>query len=58
MQLYNMNIHQVMIFRLYTTYNKQKMIKIDNQKREKSQVTTNAQIILLRTEHRNASLSQ
>ena len=27
-----------MIFRLYTVYNKNEMIKIDNQTREKSQV--------------------
>ena len=33
-----MNICQVMIFKLYTVYNKHEMIKIDGQTREKSQV--------------------
>ena len=32
------NICQVMVFRLYTVYNKHQMIKIDNKKTEKSQV--------------------
>ena len=38
MQIYEINICQVMIFRLYTVYNKHEMIKIDNKSREKSQV--------------------
>ena len=37
MQLYEINIYQVMIFQLYTVYNKHEMIKIDRQTREKSQ---------------------
>ena len=36
MQLYEINICQVIIFRLYTVNNKQKMIKIDSQTKEKS----------------------
>ena len=38
MQFYEINIYLVMILRLYTAYNKQEMIKISNQTREKSQV--------------------
>ena len=38
MQFYEINIEKIMIFRLYTVYNKHEMIKIDNQTREKSQV--------------------
>ena len=38
MQFYEINIYQVMIFRVYTVYNKNEMIKIGNQTREKSQV--------------------
>ena len=38
MQFLNKNIYQVMIFRLYTVYNKHEIIKIDNQIREKLQV--------------------
>ena len=38
MQFYEINVCQVMIFRLYTAYDKHEMIKIDNQTREKSQV--------------------
>ena len=38
MQFCEINICQVMIFRLYTVYNKHEMIKIGNQTREKSQV--------------------
>ena len=38
MQFYEINIYQVMIFRLYTVYNKHEMIKIGNQTAEKSQV--------------------
>ena len=37
MQFYEINISQVMIFWLYTVYNKHEIIKIDNQTREKSQ---------------------
>ena len=37
MQFYEISIYQVIIFRLYTVYNKHKMMKIDNQIREKSQ---------------------
>ena len=37
MQFCLVNICQVMTFRLYTAYNKQDMIKIDSQTREKSQ---------------------
>ena len=40
MQFYEINICQVRIFRSYTVYNKQKIIKIGNQTREKSQVLT------------------
>ena len=38
MQLQEMNLWQVMIFRLYILYNKHKMIKIGTQNREISQV--------------------
>ena len=38
MQLHEMNLWQVMIFRLYFLYNKHKMIKIGTQNREISQV--------------------
>ena len=38
MQFYEMNICQVMIFRLLIVYNKHEMIKNDSQTREKSQV--------------------
>ena len=38
MQFYEKNIYQFIIFRLYTVYNKNVMIKIGNQTREKSQV--------------------
>ena len=38
MQFYEINICQVMIIRVHTVYNKQEMIKIDNQIREKFQV--------------------
>ena len=38
MQLYEINICQVMILILYTVYNKHEMIKIDNQTTEKSHV--------------------
>ena len=38
MQFYEINICQVMIFRLYTVYNKHEMIKMDNQTKEKSQI--------------------
>ena len=38
MKFYEMNICQVMIFRLYTVYNKYEVIKIGNQTREKLQV--------------------
>ena len=38
MQLHEMNLWQVMIFKLYILYNKHKMIKIGTQNREISQV--------------------
>ena len=38
MQFYDIYFFQVMIFRLYTVYNKHEMIKIDHKNREKSQV--------------------
>ena len=38
MQLHEMNLWQVMIFRLYILYNKHKMIKFGTQNREISQV--------------------
>ena len=38
MQFYEKNIYQILIFRLYTVYNKHEIIKIANQIREKSQV--------------------
>ena len=38
MQFYEINIYQIMIFRLYKVYNKLEMIKIDSQTTEKSQV--------------------
>ena len=38
MQLHEMNLWQVIIFRLYILYNKHKMIKIGTQNREISQV--------------------
>ena len=37
MQFYEQDICQIMIFRLYTVYNKHEMIKIGNQTREISQ---------------------
>ena len=37
MQFYEVNISQVMIFRLYTVYNRHEMIKNGNQTREKIQ---------------------
>ena len=40
MQLYEINIYQVMIFGLYAMYNKHNMIEIGNQTREKLQVLT------------------
>ena len=38
MKFYEINICQVMTFRLYTVYNKHEMIKTGNQTRKKSQV--------------------
>ena len=38
MQFYEINICQIIIFRLYTVRNKHQMIKIGNQIREKLQV--------------------
>ena len=38
MQLYEINICQIINFRLYTIYNNHEMIKIDNQITEKLQV--------------------
>ena len=38
MQFYEMNICQVMIFRLYIVYNKHEMIKIGNWRRAKLQI--------------------
>ena len=38
MQFYEINVCQVMIFRLYTVYSKHEMIKIGNQTREILQV--------------------
>ena len=38
MQFYEIKVCQLMIFRLYIVYNKYEMIKIGNQRREKSQV--------------------
>ena len=37
MQFYEINVCQVMNFRLYTVYNKHYIIEIGNQTREKSQ---------------------
>ena len=37
MQFNEINIYQVMIFTLYTVYNKNEMIKIDKQTRQNSQ---------------------
>ena len=49
MQFYEINIYQVVIFRLYTIYNKHQMIEIVNETREKSQILS--QVILLLTVH-------
>ena len=50
MQFYGKNICQIMIFRLYTVYNKHEMIKIVNQTREKIEcIIASARIILLST---------
>ena len=50
MQFYEINISQVMIFRLYNVYNKRKIVKIGNLTRKKSQVLSqSARIILLPT---------
>ena len=38
MQYHEINVSQVMIFRLYIVYNKHEMVKIANQNSEKSQV--------------------
>ena len=38
MEFYEINICEVMIFSLYTIYNKHEMTKIGSQNREKSQV--------------------
>ena len=38
MQFYEINVCQVMIFRLYIIYNKYEMIKIGNQTGEKLQI--------------------
>ena len=38
MQFCEINICQIMIFRLYTVYNKHEIIEIDSQTREKLQV--------------------
>ena len=38
MQFYENNIYEVLKFKLYAVYNKQKIIKIGNQIKEKSQV--------------------
>ena len=38
MQFYEINVCKVVIFRLYTVYNKYEMVKIGDQTREKSQV--------------------
>ena len=38
MQFYEINISQIMIFRLYSVYDKHETIKIGNQIREKSQI--------------------
>ena len=38
MQFYETFICQVMIFSVYTVYDKLEMIKIDNETREKSQI--------------------
>ena len=38
MQFYEINIYQVMIFKLDTVHNKHEMLKIGNQARQKSQV--------------------
>ena len=40
MQFYEINIRQVMIFRLYIVRNKHEMTEISHQTREKSQVLT------------------
>ena len=42
MQFYEINICEVVIFRLYTVYNKLKMIKTDSQIRKKSQALSQA----------------
>ena len=42
MQFYEISICHVMIFRLYTVFNKHEMIKIGNQIREKSQKCSNS----------------
>ena len=39
MQFYDINIHQIVIFRLYTVYKKHEMIKNGNQTREKVQIS-------------------
>ena len=38
MQVYEINVCQIMIFRLYTDYNKHEMIKIGSDTRENSQI--------------------
>ena len=37
MQFFEINICHIMIFQLYTAYNEHEMIKVGNQKAEKSQ---------------------
>ena len=38
MEIYEINISEIMIFRFYTVYNKYEIVKNGNQTREKSQV--------------------
>ena len=50
MQFYEINFCQIMMFRLYTIYDKPEMIKTNNQTRRKSQPLSQvARIILLPT---------
>ena len=42
MQFYEVNIYQIMIFKLYTVHNKHEMIKIGYKTKEKSQVLSQA----------------
>ena len=57
MQFYEINIYQVMIFKLYIVYNNHEMLKFGNETREKMPVLSEVLgIILLSTAHLDLTL--